>query len=414
MTTRSLLSSPWAITLLAVLTSGGLGMATQQLPSGARWFTAWSTAQNGLGDKTITNVTVRLVARVTIPGEAVRIRLDNTYGTSPVSIGKAFVGWRLQGASIIPGSNRQLLFNKSVSVTIPAAGTVESDSVPLKTVARQDLAVSLYLPGTDVRGSQHGNALVTSYVSVHGSGDMAAEETGKPFPDTIRSMPWLKAVDVLSSTAAGTVVIFGDSITDGACNTIDGYDRWGDWLAVRLQLEGGREIAVVNEGIGGNTLTSGNFAQPAIGEPGPPGIERLDRDVLSHKGLTHVILFMGTNDIRRGAPASQVITGMENIARRVKARDVKIYAVTIIPRHLGSGPGWTPENTQFRKEVNAWLRGKSPFDAVIDFDQAVRDPANPERLNAPFNCDGIHPTLSGYFQMARSVPLDLFISRGRR
>jgi lysophospholipase L1-like esterase len=223
-------------------------------------------------------------------------------------------------------------------------------------------------------------------------------------------MPLLKAIDVRSSTAAGAIVAFGDSITDGTCTTVDGHDRWEDLLAVRLRFEGGRDFAVVNEGIGGNTLTGEFPRQQNGGALTTPGRERLDRDVLSHAGITHVILFMGTNDLRRGARAPQVIAGMEDLAKRVKARRLKAYAVTIIPRHLG-GFGWTAENNQDRLEVNNWLRTKAPFDAILDFDRAVRDPADPNLLNPAFNCgDGVHPSLRGYYELASAVPLKLFVS----
>ncbi|MBF8300446.1 MAG: lysophospholipase, partial [Acidobacteria bacterium] len=45
----------------------------------------------------------------------------------------------------------------------------------------------------------------------------------------------------------------------------------------------------------------------------------------------------------------------------------------------------------------------------IEMDAAVRDPKNPDLIHPPFNCgDGIHPSPRGYFEMGRSVPLDLF------
>ncbi len=174
-----------------------------------------------------------------------------------------------------------------------------------------------------------------------------------------------------------------------------------------MDLEGKRQIAFLNEGINGNTLT----AFPT-GAGSTPGIERLDRDVLSHSGVTHVVLFIGTNDIRRGPPAAQVISGMENVIQRVKARGIRIYGVTVIPRHISAGaagnPGWTAEANKVRDEVNTWIRNKGQFDAVIDFDKVVRDPASPERIAAAFDCDGIHLSPRGYYEAARSIRLDLF------
>ena len=167
--------------------------------------------------------------------------------------------------------------------------------------------------------------------------------------------------------------------------------------------------AVVNEGIGGNTVI-GEHLQPAPNST--PGVERLERDVLSHEGVTDVILFMGTNDIRREASARQVIAGMETIVEQVHARGLRIHGVTIIPRHnrapTESNSGWTPAKTRVRNQVNDWIRGDAPFDGVLDFDAVVRPPSNHDLILPAFDCDGIHPTARGYYEMGRSVPLELF------
>ena len=404
------------VAALALLLPVGGSRAFQQRAVSAKWITAWGSSQDGLAVSPVTNVTIRLIARVTISGEALRIRLDNTFGTAPVLIGKAYVGQRIQGATLAEGSNRQVSFSTSASVTVPPGGNVTSDPVPMKVLAQQDLAVSLYVPESNVRPSQHAGAKQTSYLTPNGSGDVAAEETGKPYRDTTTAMLWLKAIDVSSSSSTGSIVAFGDSITDGTCSTLDAHDRWEDWLAVRLRLEaasrGAKDAhkAIVNEGIGGNTITSENLHPPP---DSPPGLERLERDVLSHQGITDVVLFMGTNDIRREAGAAQVIAGMQDIIRRVKGRGPRIVGVTIIPRHnrpvVDNNTGWSPAKTQVRHEVNTWIRTKAPFDAVIDFDKVVQDPEHPDLIYPPFNCgDGIHPAPPGYYEMGQAVRLDLF------
>jgi lysophospholipase L1-like esterase len=301
-------------------------------------------------------------------------------------------------------------FNGASQVTIPAGGSVVSDSVALKVLARQDLAVSLYVPDADVRPSQHGNSVVTSFMTKTDVGDAAADETSKAFTETTTAGLWLKSIDVLSSTPTSAVVTFGDSITEGSCATLDGNDRWPDWLALRLNLDG-RRVAVVNEGIGGNTVLA-KHPEP-IPPTGTAGMERLDRDVLSHHGVTHVVLFMGTNDLRRSATAAMVSEGMQDIIKRVKARGIRIYGATLIPRHNNQQILWNPAKTEQRKALNEWIRTKAPFDAVFDFDKVVRDPSNPDLLNPPFDCDGIHPSPIGYFEMGKSVRLDLFGRPGR-
>jgi lysophospholipase L1-like esterase len=402
-----------AVFVLAV--GHGLG-GSQSGPSGARWRTAWATSQHALGTTPIANTTTRLIARVSIGGDAVRIRLDNTYGKTPLRVGAAYVGIRVRGAALASGTNRQILFSGAESATVPAGGTLRSDPVRLQVMALQDLGVSLYIPDTGALPSQHSGAVVTSFVGAPNAGDRSTVESSEPFTGTMTATPWLKSIDVLSSSATGGIVAFGDSITDGTCATLDAHDRWEDLLALRLGLEddrrGGKNLqkAVVNEGIGGNTATGDGLQPPA---DSPPGIERLDRDVLSHEGVTDVIVFMGTNDIRRGAPAAQVIGGLSQIAARVKARGLKIFGATIIPRHnvpqAGTNTGWNDAKSAVRREVNEWIRTRAPFDGVLDFDKVVRDPTNADLMLPVFNCgDGIHPSPRGYYQMGKSVSLDLF------
>lgn len=406
---RRLRSVQFRLMGLLVLAFGTIALAQQT--TGGRWITAWSIPQYALGMTPLSNTTVRMIARVTVPGESIRIRLDNTYGTSPVSIGKAYVGWRRGGGTVFPGSNRPVLFSGSATVTIPAGGTVESDPTQIQVRAMQDLAVSLFIPGMDVRPSQHSGGLTTSYLAPNGSGDLAATEEEKPFGSPTPAVLWLKSIDVLSPTSSGGVVAFGDSITFGTCATRDGYDRWTDWLALRLDLAG-RRMAVVNEGIGGNTILREHPEK--IPPTGTPGLDRLERDVLSHKGVTHVVLFMGTNDMRRSASAAQLRAGMEEIVKRVKARGMRIIGGTAIPRHNNVNIPWDANKTKVRNELNEWIRTKAPFDGVIDFDKIVRDPSNPDLINPPMDCDGIHPSVHGYYEIGRSLGLDLFQSGGGR
>ena len=396
--------------VVAVLLATGLSALERQAPA-PRWVTAWATSQQGLGQDGVTDATVRLIARVTAGGESVRVRLDNTYGTEPLQIGSAFIGQRQRGPALLSGSNMQVRFAGSTSVTIPPGGSVRSDPVRMTVVPRQDVAVSLHVPGVNVRPSQHRGALVTSYVSVDGSGDLTADETRAPFTETMTSMWWLKSIDVLTSSVGGAIVAFGDSITDGSCATVDAHDRWEDWLAVRLDAMDDPVVrrAVVNEGIGGNTVLREHL-RPAPNST--PGVERIERDVLSHAGVTDVVLFMGTNDIRREASAQQIIAGMEAIIEQAHAHGLRIHGATIIPRHnrapTENNTGWTPAKTRIRNQVNDWIRGDAPFDGVLDFDAVVRDPSNHDLILPAFNCDDIHPTARGYYEMGWSVPLELF------
>ena len=400
----------WGLLLVVFVVGASLsGTAQSEAP---RWVTAWATSQQDLGPDSVSNATVRMIARVTAAGEAVRIRLDNTYGDEPLEIGAAAVGQPMRGARLAPGSGRPVRFGGNAAVTIPPGERVTSDPVGMMVRAGQDLAVSLHVPGAGVRPSRHRGALTTSYLSEDGAGDVTGDETGEPFGGTTTSMWWLKAVDVQSRTSTGAIVAFGDSITDGSCATVDGHDRWEDWLAVRLALaaaEPGVHKAVVNEGIGGNTVTRAGLQPPPVSTP---GVERLERDVFSHHGVTHVVLFMGTNDIRRDASAGGVIAGMDRIIREVRARGIGIVGATIIPRHnrtpTPDNSGWTLAKTAIRNRVNAWMRDEARFDGLLDFDAVTQRADDANLLEPALDCDGIHPNVLGYYEMGRSIPLDLF------
>src|SRR5215475_4267983 len=355
---RSVLSRFWTAIVVAFASCPAFA---QTSPG---WITAWATSQQTLGQTQVSNATLRLIARVTAPGDAIRLRFDNTFGSAPVTFGKVSAGPRQSAnnpASISPGLLMPVTFDGKSSITIAAGGSVMSDRVPLAVDAQEDLAVSVYIPGADVPASQHTRAMVTSF------------------------------------------------ITDRTCTTLDGHDRWEDIVAQRFAVQDTVRHSIVNEGIGGNTVTRGGTPLP----DSTPGAERLDRDVLAHAGVSHVVVFMGTNDIRREASAEQLINGLKGIVARVKARGLKVIGVTIVPRHnvapVSNNTGWNDAKTKVRNEVNAWIREAGAFDAVIDFDRVLRSAANPDLLRVTYNCgDGIHPSPLGYFQMGKSVDLSFF------
>jgi lysophospholipase L1-like esterase len=380
----------------------------------ANWVAAWGTSQQSLAGSKIGNASVRMIARVTLPGDAVRIRLDNTFGMTPVTFAHATVGPRVRGAALALGTVKDVTFNGAKTVTVAPGKSVESDPVAMKVDAQQDLGISLFVTGADIQPSQHNNAQVTSYFTDNGAGDKTAEADGKSFTGKTTAMYWLKSIDVRAAAPARAIIAFGDSITDGTCTTLDAHDRWEDVVSQRLAMQTPVRLAVVNEGIGGNTVINVANYNPAINSP--PGVDRLDRDVLSHPGVSHVVLFEATNDIRRGATADQVIGGMKDIIARVKAKNIKIIGATIVPRHSMvpgvADTGWDDNKTKIRNRVNDWIRKDAGFDAVLDFDHVVRSAGNPDLLEQAYNCgDGIHPSPMGYFLMGKSVDLNVFAAR---
>jgi lysophospholipase L1-like esterase len=375
------------------------------------WVAAWGTSQQRLADEKLSNASVRTIARLTLPGDGVRLHFQNI-GAAPVRFGKVTVGPRVQGPRLAQGLVMPVTFAGGDSITLSPGASAESDPVALHVEAQQDIAVSVFVSGADVQPNAHGNAYVTNYVTDNGAGDQTGSEDGKPFTTKITSTYWLSSIDVHSLSPARAIVAFGDSLTDGTCTTVDGHERWEDILAQRLALQNPVRFSVVNEGVGGDTaLGRGDKTPPPNGWH---GIDRLARDVLSQPGIGYMILFAGSNDAAaRGAPAEAIIDGLKAIIGEAKAKGIKVVGVTIVPRQAvipgAKESGWTDEKTKVRNAVNAWIRKGEGMAGVLDFDKIVRDPADPDRLDPAYNCgDGIHPSLIGYFRLGKSVDLKLF------
>ncbi len=408
----------------AALTIGCLSAQSLKDDSPRRWVTTWTTANAASdGPASFSNQTIREIVHTTIGGNGVRLRLSNTFGNRAIRFDAVFVGLQATGgkgggASLVPGSNRQVRFGGNPSIAIPEGAEVLSDPLPFPVAPQQNLAISLFTSGDTGPATVHGSALQTNYVS--GAGNFAAEESEKAFADTtaaktIGSWYFLSAVEVLASAKAkGAVVALGDSITDGASTHADKNERWTDVLARRM-LARHMELAVLNAGIGGNRVLTNS---PCWGQN---ALARLGRDVLAQAGIEAVILFEGTNDI--GQPdalgntnpcvshtqvtADEIISGYQQIIARTHARGLKIFGATILP-YQGLG-NWTASGEAKRVAVNQWIRTSGAFDGVIDFDAALRDPANPTHLATPYDSgDHLHPGTAGHEAMGNAVDLGLF------
>ncbi|WP_229507705.1 SGNH/GDSL hydrolase family protein [Massilia sp. Dwa41.01b] len=381
--------------------------------------------------QTFNDQTLRLIVHTSIGGSQVRIRVSNEHGATPLRIGAAHIARRSTGAGagaqIVAGTDRVLTFSGSPSITIPAGAPVLSDPVDLDVPALSDLAVSLYLPGQVQATTIHGSAFQTNYVSL--PGNFTDAET-LPTQRTTTSWPFLTEVDV-SAPGAGAIVALGDSITDGAVTTVDANRRWPDLLALRLQTTrdqaGARAVAalralngrlgIVNRGIGGNRLLRDPGEQPLFGRA---ALARFDRDVLATAGLRYLIVLIGINDIGHPGtgtiPASEAVSAQDLIAgyrqliARAHAKGIPVYGATLTPFEGTVFPGYyTPEKETVRQAVNNWIRSSDEFDAVIDFERVVRDPAHPTRMLPAYDSgDHLHPNDLGMQAMANAIPLDLF------
>ncbi len=375
------------------------------------WVGTWTAtpapSESGVG---FSNHTLRMHPRVSIGGDTLRVRVSNAYGNSKLVIGAATVGIRDQGPALVPGSMRKLTFGGADATTVAAGALVISDSVRLEVQPLADLAVTLYLPGEIAAGIHITGryARQTHYISP--PGNFAAALT-MPVGKITDEWFFVSGIDVLASPQTGGIVALGDSLTDANISTHDAHCRWPDQLARRLAArQDGRSLAVMNQGLGGNRILHD--------VRGDSGLRRFDRDVLAQPGVTHVIVMLGTNDLRNRhakpdeeVSADQMIAGLNQMALRAQARGIKLFGATLTP--FGNEtflPGaWNPLREGHRVAVNQWIRESGTLDGVVDFDQALRDPARPTQMLPIYDCgDGLHPSDLGYCRLGDAIDLALF------
>ncbi|MCQ4083810.1 GDSL-type esterase/lipase family protein [Streptomyces sp. RB6PN25] len=368
------------------------------------WAAAPATAEPGTPQGR-PGMSIRDVVHTSIGGNAARIELSNLFGTAPLILTHVTLARAAApgSPSASPGSLTALGFAGLPVVTIPAGGSVLSDPVRLAVPAATDLLITLYTPYTSGPVTYHPTARQTSYLAY---GDHAGDTDGTAF--TIPSPYWryVTAVDVWTPGLHGTVVAFGDSITDGITSTVGADHRWPDFLTARLgERPDLPRMGVLDEGISGNRVLAD--AAPTAPWDGPSALRRFGRDVLSRAGVKVVIVELGINDIietPHQTDAQAIIDGLRQLTREAHAHGIRVLGGTITP--FEGLHGYTPALDAVREDVNAAIRAGTVFDAVVDFDRALRDPHHPDHLLPAFDSgDHLHPTDAGYEAMAQAVNL---------
>lgn len=389
-----------ALGLGLLLPAHAAGGQPQDAPASAiRPVTTWSAADDMAGGQ-LSDVTVRNVVHTSIGGAGLRVRLSNAKGNQAVTFDSVWVGQSAGGGAVVPGTNRRLTFGGATTTVIPPGATGLSDPLRGAVPAQQSLAISIHVKGASGALTAHNRAMQSTYKSV--TGDHAADESADAFATQSSAWFWLDGLIVDAPRQAQTVAALGDSITAGVGTTMDANRRWPDVLADRLAaLPEARQMGVANEGISGNRVLSG-VSRP--GGAGDSALSRLERDVLAKPGVDTVLLLEGVNDIGAGSSAAEIIQGYRQLVTRVQTAGRCVVGGTILP--FGGSVYVDPSGDKVRREVNEFIRTSGLFDAVADFDAAVRDPQDPSRLRAEFFGDGLHPNDAGNAAMAAAVDLD--------
>lgn len=408
-----------------------LAAAALLLPAQDHWVATWTTAQllahlpapgggRGRGGaaqnpdtaqinaRGFSRQTVRMVAHASIAGRRLRVKLANAFGGAPVQVGAAHIALREKDSAIVAGTDRALAFNGRQGVTIPPGAVILSDPVDLNVPALTDVAVSLYFPGETGPPTSHQIGLHNTFISKEG------DATGQgSIPDAIvtQSYYFLAGIDVLAPPDAFLLVTFGDSITDGNFSTNDANRNWPAVLAARMAANRRTaHIGVGNMGFSGNRVLRDGTGVNALA--------RFDRDVLSQAGVKWMTLLEGCNDFGRGknrpadaVTAEELIAGYKQLIDRAHSHGIKVIGCTMTPEE-GYDLYWTEASEKARVAVNQWVLTGGAFDAVVDFDKATRDAANPRRLLPGFDSgDHLHLSDAGYKAMADAIDLKIFTRR---
>ncbi|AKH43101.1 lysophospholipase L1-like esterase [Altererythrobacter atlanticus] len=387
-------------------------------PVQAEWVASWAASPHApLGTEgpfaaaSYDNVTISQILRISEGGEKLRLRFSNRYGPAPLTIGAARVVQIDDAGNEVPGTSRQLTFGGQDGAVIPRGAPFTSDAVKLDLPDLARLKVEIYLPEETGPCTCHLTGMDELAISPPGN------HVGKSWEpvSTAQFRAFLTTVEVDSPDANGTIVAFGDSITDGVGSTPGANRRWPDILANRLQ-DAGMEWAVANAAISGNRVLS-----PGMGEA---ALARFDEDVLSLPNVEYLIIFEGVNDIgnrygpQRGGiggvqldqpeiDAAQMIAGYKQLVARARQHGIKVIGSPIGPYKGASY--WSEEGEAARQEINDWIVNSGVFDAVIRLDTAFADPADPQKMRDGYHMgDYLHGSDAGLKAVGESIPLSLF------
>jgi len=352
------------------------------------------------------NQTVRMIALTSIGGSNVRIRLSNALGAPAVNIGAAHIALHSEDSAIKPGTDRILTFSSKTSVILYGGETIVSDPVSLNLPPLAHVAISLYIPGETADPTNHRFALHNTYISKEGD---FTSQTAIPDADLRESWYWLAGIDVLAPPDAAALVTFGDSITDGDQSTPGTDGMWPAVLAARLQAnKTTSRISVVNAGISGNRLLGDNNS----------GLARLYHDVLTQPGIRWMSVLIGINDITGGSrnqtiTAETLVAAYRQLIENAHLLNVKVIGCTLTP--YGGSNVYSDYGESVRSAVNQWIRNSGAFDAVVDFEAAVRDSKDPTRFRAEADSpDMLHPANPGYKLMGDAFGLNILVPTPKR
>ena len=385
------------LTILLLTAAMSMTISAQQKNSPTSvWEATWATAIEFTGPSdmpasSLSNRAIRQIIHVSKGGTQLQLKLSNVHSKEPVDIKSVFIADAKEASDIDAKTAKYVTFNGKRNTTIEPGKDLTSDVIGYNLKPLQLLSITInYGESTPVNASSHRGSRTTSYI---------IKGVAKPktkFVDAEKVDHWynIASLDVLRSNPAeaNAIVVLGNSITDGRGSTTNKQNRWTDAMAEAL----GGETSVLNLGIGGNSVLWGGLSEPAV--------KRFNRDILEQQGVKTLIIFQGVNDIggSRGNSeevAKKLTEAYKSFIDQGHAKGWKVIGATITPFKGNSYYSFFHEAA--RQVVNEWIRTSGAFDAVIDFDELVRDPQDPTKLKAEYSDDWLHLNPTGYAAMGK-------------
>jgi len=405
----SLTGLPVLIGLFLIFTFTSFGQTDTVYSINNEWVGTWSTApqlvepRNNPPSPGLSHNSLRQIVHVSLGGDSLRVRFSNEFSSNSVTMNAVNIAVSEDSSAIDPGTDQTLQFSGKPEVTIEPGSAIISDPFRFKLKPLSNVTITIYFGDTSPDVTGHPGSRTTSYILL---GDKVA---ATDFHDAVKAEHWyiIRGIDVLAPKTAAAVAVLGNSITDGRGSGTNEQNRWPDELAHRLQENSDtKEIAVLNEGIGGNCVLRTCL--------GPSAISRFERDVIHQSKVRWLIILEGINDIGQvhtaeaaKTIANDLIAAYESMIDSAHAKGILVYGATLLP--FGGSFYDNPNSEAAWKTVNKWIRNSGRFDAVIDLDEALRDPANPLHLLPDADSgDHLHPSERGHRMMAEAVDLTLF------
>jgi len=374
-----------------------------------KWIDSWATSFLSTTVMGVTqfapafnNQTLRLNVFTKLGGTKVRVKLTNKFATNTLTVGAAHVALQSEKNSIVEASDRALTFGGQSGITLEPGAEIWSDPVTLTVKQHVTVSISVYVPDNFQPTTFHPTGLHTSYLSATGNFVGASTLPLASTGSITTGVVIVTGLQVWAPKKTKVIICFGNSITDGAASKNDVNGTWPDVLSSRIPvLPSGVPFSVINMGIGSNRIVSSDLA-------GPSGVHRFAEDVLSRPNVAYLIVMEGINDISyEHATAADITGAYATIVVQAHAKGIKVYGATLLP--IGNSRKYTVENEATRQAINVWIRTPGNFDAVLDFEEVVKDPAtNPLRIRSEWTGDYVHPNTAGYAAVGNSIPLSLF------